>query len=236
MKKLGLIGGIGPESTIAYYRLIIKRFKEITGTNHFPEFLIYNIDLTEMLELIDQENWDELVVFLKARINNLGPVDYVAMASNTPHVVFEQLAQTVDVPLISIVKETINTLSLNNIKRAGLLGTKATMTTGFYQQQAMALGVEIIIPSKNQQDYVHEKYMSELVSNEIDPKTKIEFISIVNQMDMQYDLDCLVLGGTELPLILNETDFSQIQIYDTTKIHVEAIVRKMIAVPTESHH
>jgi len=228
MKKIGIIGGVGPESTVAYYRLIISRFQALTGSNHYPELFIQSIDMTEMLEFVYHQHWKGLVTFLVSKINALPPVDYVAIASNTPHIVFDQLAELVTVPLISIVEETCKVLSDNGIKKVGLLGTSSTMTGGFYQEKATKSGIDIITPLDIQQLYVHEKYMNELVPNKILPETKFEFISIVNQMVELHDLGGLILGGTELPLLLKESDFDGLPVFDTAIIHVEALVRRMI--------
>jgi len=229
MKKIGIIGGVGPESTVAYYRLLISRFQSITGSGHYPEFFIYSIDMTKMLEFVNRQDMKGLVSFLASKINALPPVDYVAIASNTPHIVFDQLAEVVTVPLVSIVEETCKVLARLGVKKAGLLGTRTTMTAGFYQKIGKVSGIDIITPSDKEQVYIHEKYMNELVPNKIQPETKFEFISIVNEMIEQHDLGALILGGTELPLLLNESDFQGLPVMDTAIIHAEALVEKMIA-------
>jgi aspartate racemase len=108
MIKIGLIGGVGPESTIEYYRLIIKRFQERLNTKDYPEIIINSINMTEMLGYVFNNQLDRLVEFLVDRINVLekSGVDFAAIASNTPHIVFERLKEKVSVPLISIVEET----------------------------------------------------------------------------------------------------------------------------------
>lgn len=228
MKKIGIIGGVGPESTVAYYRLFISKFQELTGSDHFPEFFIHNINMTGMLKFVYREDWHGLETFLASKINALPHVDYVAIASNTPHIVFDQLAELVTVPLISIVEETCKVLSDNGVNKVGLLGTRSTMTGGFYQEKATKSGISVITPTEKQQLYVHEKYMNELVPNKIQPETKLEFIAIVNQMVELHDLGGFILGGTELPLLLKQSDFDDLPVFDTAIIHVEALVRRMI--------
>jgi aspartate racemase len=230
MKKIGLIGGIGPESTIEYYRLIIKRFQEKLNTKDYPEILIQSINMTEMLAYVSNNQLDNLVDFLAQRIAVLekANADYVAIASNTPHIVFDRLAVRANVQLISIVEESCQVIQTKKIKKVGLLGTKSTMTNGFYQNVAKKYGIEIIIPNNEYQDYIHQKYMGELVFNHILPDTKRQLIQIVNDLKNNEPIDGLILGGTELPLILKQTDFADIEIFDTTKIHVESIVAKII--------
>lgn len=230
MKKIGLIGGIGPESSIDYYRLIIKRFQERLNTKDYPEIIINSINMTEMLSYIFNNQLDKLVDFLTDRIKILETigVDYGAIASNTPHIVFERLIEKVKIPLISIVEETCKEIDDKKMQRVGLFGTKYTMTNGFYNKVAKKYGIEIIIPVTEKQDFIHNKYMAELVFNRIVPETKKQLIQIVRELKEKESIEGLILGGMELPLILNQSDFGDIKILDTTKIHVESIVTKMI--------
>jgi len=230
MKKLGLIGGVGPESSVEYYRLIIKRFQEKLGTKDYPEILINSVNMTEMLGYVFTGQLDRLVNFLAERIKTLelSGVDFVAIASNTPHIVFDRLSATVNVPLLSIVEETCKKIRDYKMQRVGLFGTKSTMTNGFYNRVAERFGIYIVIPEAVKQDYIHEKYMGELVYNKILPDTKQHLIQIVNELREKESIQGLILGGTELPLILSQSDFNDFEIYDTTKIHVESIVDKMI--------
>jgi aspartate racemase len=230
MKKIGLIGGIGPESSIDYYRLIIKRFQDRLSTKQYPEIILNSINMTEMLSYVFNNQLDKLVDFLSERVRVLekAGVDYGALASNTPHIVFERLADKVKLPLISIVEETCKVINDKKLQRIGLLGTKSTMTNGFYNKVAKKYEIEIVIPEPDKQDYIHDKYMTELVFNKIIPETKKQLIHIVRNLIEKESIKGLILGGTELPLILNQLDFRDIEILDTTKIHVESIVTRMI--------
>lgn len=230
MKKLGLIGGVGPESSIEYYRLIIKQFQERLDSKDYPEMIINSINMTEMLSYVFNNQLDKLVDFLSVRIKSLelSGVDYGAIASNTPHIVYDKLAERTSIPLISIVEETCKVISSKNLQHVGLFGTKSTMTNGFYNRVAERYGIDIIVPDSDRQDYIHHKYMSELVFNKILPDTKQRLIEIVKELKEKRQIQGLILGGTELPLILKQSDFNNIEIFDTTKIHVESIVTRMI--------
>lgn len=230
MKKIGLIGGVGPESTIEYYRLIIKQFQDRLMTKDYPAIVINSINMTEMLKYVFDNQLDKLVDFLVSEITILekAGVDYGAIASNTPHIVFEKVSDRVKIPLISIVEETCKVINDKKIQRVGLLGTKSTMTKGFYNKIAEKYKIDIVIPETNKQDYIHDKYMSELVYNRILPETQKQLIQIVRELKDKESIEALILGGTELPLILNQSDFNDIEVLDTTKIHVESIVTKMI--------
>lgn len=229
MKKIGIIGGIGPESTIQYYRLIIELFRKRLATNHYPEILLQSVDMTEMLSLVSSNKLGELVSYLQKQIKILeaSNIEYVAIASNTPHLVFDKLANSVTVKMISIVEETCKSISNSGLKKVGLLGTKSTMSKGFYQEIGKRYGVEIIIPNEENQNYVHEKYMEELVFNQINTETKNRLIQIVNELYTNENIEGIILGGTELPLILRQEDFKKITLFNTTLIHVNAILDRM---------
>lgn len=230
MKKIGLIGGIGPESSIEYYRLIIKRFQEKLNTKDYPELIINSINMTQMLDYVFNNQLDKLVDFLMERINDLEKtgVDYIAIASNTPHIVFGRLAKKSNTPLISIVEATCKGVIENKISRVGLLGTKSTMTNGFYNNVAKKYGINVIIPDSDKQDYIHNKYMTELVFNKIVPETKEQLIQIIRELKEKESIEGFILGGTELPLILKQSDFVDIKIFNTTEIHVDSIVAKIL--------
>jgi len=232
MKRIGIIGGIGPESTIEYYRLIVKRYQERLDTKDYPEVLISSINLTELLGYVFTNQQDRLVDFMVEKIEGLEKtgIDYIAIASNTPHMVFDRIAERVKTPLISIVEETCRVVNDKKLGKVGLLGTKSTMTNGFYQKVAERYGIEIVIPDTEQQDYIHTKYMSELLFNRIVPETKEQLIRIVRELQEKESIEGLILGGTELPLILKQADFAGIEIFDTTVIHVESMVDRMLEI------
>jgi aspartate racemase len=228
MGKIGLLGGIGPASSIEYYRLVIKGFQQKFNTKHYPEIIINSIDMTRMLDYVFNNQLDELASFLALEIKRLenAGVDFVAMASNTPHIVFDEIQQMVQVKMVSIVKETIQKIILRGLKKVLLFGTKSTMSAGFYQKEAADKGIEIVIPPEKEQNYIHDKYMGELVFNKILPETKKGLMKIVGEIHQKDPLEGLILGGTELPLILYQDDFKYLEVFDTTRIHVEGILHR----------
>jgi aspartate racemase len=229
-KKIGLIAGLGPESTIEYYRLIINRFRERLKTKDNPEFILHSINMTEMIGYLSNNQFDEMVAFLAERVNVLADAgaDYGAITANTPHIVFDRVQEKVKIPLISIVEEACKAVKNKNLQKVGLLGTKFTMTSGFYSKVAKKFKLKIIVPGSSHLDFIHEKYMNELIYNRIYPETKNELMRIVKGMKEKDKIEGLILGGTELPLILNQKDFEDLMVFDTTQIHVESIVEKMI--------
>ncbi|MBN2520820.1 MAG: amino acid racemase [Bacteroidales bacterium] len=227
IKKIGIIGGIGPESTIDYYKLIIKKIKKAVQSSDYPQIIINSINMTQLLNFINQKQFIELVSFLRIEVNKLemAGADFCVLAANTPHIIFDELKENINMPIISIVEETCKKIKIKELDKVGLIGTKFTMEAGFYNKVAEKYNIQIITPDKKQQNYIHNKYMNELVFGIINDVTKVELIGIINNLQKAYNIQGLILGGTELPLILKQDDFNDIIILNTTEIHVDSIVR-----------
>jgi len=225
-KTIGMIGGIAPASTIDYYQRIISRFQERTGQREYPSILINSINLNYMMNLVTQDQLDELVDYLSEEIYVLekAGAKVIFMASNTPHIVYEPLAQRVKTKMVSIVDSTIAYAKSKGYSRLGLFGTISTMEGDFYQDGFEAVGMEIITPMPDERKYIHKVYMEELVRGRFLPETKNHLVSIATRMYNEAQIDCLILGGTELPLIMKTSDFEDIELLNTTKIHVEHIL------------
>jgi aspartate racemase len=165
MKTIGIIGGIGPESTIEYYRLIISSFLDLDQSGNYPKIIINSINMKKMLDLIGENRLGDVSFYLAAEVNKLAAAgaDFAAMASNTPHIVFDQVEQATVLPMISIIKATCRETTNQGIKRVGLFGTKFTMQGGFYEKTFSQHQIEVMVPNDADQDYIHHKYMSELV-------------------------------------------------------------------------
>ena len=226
-KTVGLIGGIAPESTIAYYRQIIARHREVTGGAN-PSIIINSIDLTKMLGFVANDR-AALIAYLSDELNRLADAgaDFAAFASNTPHIVFDELASRSRIPLISIVESAANAAQKRGVKKAGLLGTRFTMQAPFYAEAFAARGMKVVVPEPQDLSYVHEQYMSELVNAKFLDPTRHEMLGIIRRMLSDHNIDCVILGGTELPLLLNDSSAISVPMLDTTAIHVEEIVRKL---------
>jgi aspartate racemase len=151
------------------------------------------------------------------------------VAANTPHLVFDDLRARATIPLISIVEATCEEAKARGFRRLGLLGTRYTMGARFYPDGLLRAGIEMALPSSEDQDYVHEKYMGELVNGVIRPETKEGLLAVVDRLKAREGIDGAILGGTELSLILREQDTAAVPLLDTTRIHVEAIVTRMLS-------
>lgn len=225
-KTIGMIGGIAPASTVDYYQRIIARFQERTGQREYPPIIVNSINMTQMMNLITDDQLDELVDYLSEEIFVLekAGAKVIFMASNTPHLVYDQLAKRVKTKMVSIVESTIAYAQAKGYSRLGLFGTLATMEGEFFQDGFEANGMEIITPMPDERKFIHKIYMEELVRGRFLPESKNRLVSIAQRMYNEGQIDSLILGGTELPLILKSGDMEDIELLNTTKIHVESIL------------
>ena len=231
MKTLGIIGGIAPASTIEYYRLLIATYQQRRPDGSNPPVIINSIDMQTMLRLIAADALDEVTVYLAAEIDKLvqAGAEVGLLASNTPHIVFDRLQGRARIPLISIVEATFAVARGLNLTRVGLLGTRFTMQSAAYPSVFTRRGIMVVVPDASDQEYVHGKYMGELVRGEYLPETRAGLLAVVERLRSREGIDGVVLGGTELPLILHNVADVGIPFLDTGKIHVEAALERMLA-------
>ena len=213
MKILGIVGGISPESTIEYYRLL--------GS---APVIINSIDLQRLLELMTGDR-EALTDYLAEAVQRLAAAGAEAglIAANTPHVVFDEVQKRSRIPLISIVEATCAEAKARGLKRLGILGTRFTMQGRFYPDVFAREGMTIVPPSAEEQTFVHDAYLGELVKGDIRPQTRARLLAIVDAMQARESIDSVILGGTDLSLILHEGDHA-LPLLDTTRIHVRAAV------------
>lgn len=225
-KTIGMIGGIAPASTIDYYQRIISRFQERTGQRDYPSLIINSINMNHMMNLINNDHLDELVDYLSEEIFVLekAGAKVIFMASNTPHIVYQPLVSRLRTKMVSIVDSTIAYAQSKGYRRLGLFGTLSTMEGDFFQEGFEAAGMEIITPMPDERKYIHKIYLEELARGRYMPETKSRLLTIANRMYQEGQIDSLILGGTELPLILKSSDMEDIELLNTTKIHVEQIL------------
>jgi aspartate racemase len=231
MKTLGIIGGLGPESTLDYYQRIIGLYRERTGGEHNPEFIIVSVDLRKGLDFMDANDLKGMADYLLEAIRKLARAgaEFGIISANTPHIVFDDVAPGAPIPLISIVEATRAVAKAQNMKRLALFGTRYTMQADFYQKAFLREEIELLVPEGEDQDYLHEKYFSELVPGKFLPQTRAGLLAIVDRMKAKSAIDGVILAGTELPLILRDPEHNSIPFLDTTRIHCEAAVDQILS-------
>jgi aspartate racemase len=231
MKTLGIIGGLGPESTIDYYGKIIALYRQRTGDGSYPQFIINSINLKKGLDFMDANNLPGMADYLVEEIGKLilAGATFGLISANTPHIVFDDVASRSSIPLISIVEATCIAAKAKKLKRLALFGTRYTMQATFYPKVFSREGIELLLPGPDDQTYIHDKYLNELVSGKFLPATRAGLLAIVDRLKTGSDIDGVILAGTELPLILRDSEHNGIPLLDTTEIHCEAAVTEMLS-------
>jgi aspartate racemase len=233
MKTLGMIGGVGPESTIDYYKNIIALYRERKRDGSYPQFVINSIDLKKGIDFMNANDLPAMAGFLLEEIMKLprAGAEFGLIAANTPHIVFDDIAPKSPIPLISIVEATCAYAKARKLKRLALFGTRYTMQADFYPKVFSREGIELVVPDPKDQDYIHDKYFNELVVGNFLPETRAGLLTIVDRMKTKIDIDGVILAGTELPLILRDETHNGIALLDTGKIHCQAAVDEMFSQP-----
>lgn len=229
MKKLGLVGGMGPESTIPYYHDIVYGVQETMGKSIFPELSIESVNVFNVLKLCGEKKYDELIEYLMSAINNLARsgAEFAALSANTPHIVFDRLREQSPIPLISIVEATCEEAKHRKLKKIGLLGTVFTMTGEFFKAPFVKNGIQVVIPTENEIKMVNEKISTELELGVVKEETLLLFQNVINRMKDENSIEAIVLGCTELPLLLND-EVSSVPCLDTMQIHISSIIKTIL--------
>jgi aspartate racemase len=227
MPIVGIVGGLGPESTIDYYRRIIELWREADRSSS-PAIIIDSLDVNLGIRLVTNDH-QELKKYLLSSLERLSRAgcDFAALAANTPHIVFEALVRESPLPLLSIVEVSAQEASRRGYRRVGLLGTGFTMAANFYPDVFAQSGIEVAIPNDRDRAWLHERYLGELLIGDFRQDTRAGVEQIVKQLRENEHIDAVVLAGTELPLLLKSDTVATVPILDTTELHVHAIVRRL---------
>ena len=231
MKTLGIIGGLGPESTIAYYSQIIASYRQRHPQGDYPSVIINSVNLRYLLSLMETQRLAEAAEYLALEVERLARAgaDFGLLSANTPHIVFDEIQRRSPIPLLSIVQTTCDAAKALGVTKVGLFGTRFTMQAKFYPEVLSRAGISLILPEQGEQDYIHEKYMNELIQGVFLAETRARLWEIARRMKERNGIEGLILGGTELPLILSNEQESPVPLLDTTKIHVERAVAMLLS-------
>lgn len=226
MKRIGIIGGIGPESTVDYYKMIIGAFHERQGVSGYPEIIIYSADLSSLMRILDAADWESLTDWLLEKVVALkrAGAEFAVIGSNSPHIVYDEVSLKAPIPMLSIVEETRKNAQRRGLKKLGLLGTKFTMESDFFKKPFEQKEMAVFVPEKEDQELIHHRLFSEIELGILKDTTREELLSIVRKMIDIHSIDAVILGCTELPLILSKDEFG-IPFLNTTAIHAESIVK-----------
>jgi len=226
MKKIGLVGGISWVSTMDYYKFINEGVNSKLGGLNFAECVLYSLNFGD-IQSVSWVNSFELLLNACESLKKSG-VDSIVLCANTAHLFADKLQETIKIPIIHIGVETAKAVTKQGLNKVGLLGTKFTMEMDFYRNILEEFGLEVMVPEKQEtRDYIQLTIKEELGAGYINNETKKNYITIANEL-IERGAECIILGCTEIPMLISQDDF-KIPVFDTTKIHSQAIVEYIVS-------
>ena len=230
MKTLGIVGGIGPESTIEYYRFILDDYRTRVTDGSAPHLLIDSLDVNRGIAMLDANDVASLTNYLSASVESLARAgaEIALIAANTPHLVFDEVQRRSPIPMLSIVQAACEHVRSRGYARVGLLGTGFTMRARFFPEVFARAGVELVAPNEAEQAVIHKIYIGELLKNQFLPESCNAILSIIERLRAEERVEAILLAGTELPLLLRGAGPEDIPFLDTTVIHVGAAVEAIV--------
>ena len=225
--KFGIIGGIGPASTVDYYNGIITKCLQVGKT--YPQLVIDSVDMNEMCGYFEKEDYSNAISMLVSAIHNLknSGAEYAAIASNTPHIIYDEISRNSPLPVISIVEETCKFIAANSYKKVLILGTGFTMKSGLYEKSLKKYNIEAVTPRPDDIERIHNIIFPNLENGIILAEDKAKMIEISERYIRESSADAVILGCTEIPLMIKENDMS-VPVINTTQIHINAIADLVI--------
>lgn len=227
MGIVGLVGGLGPESTIDYYRRLLDGWSKLDASTS-PSIVIDSLDVQLALRLVANDR-PALIDYLSQSVQRLAGAgaDFIAMTANTPHIVFDELAARSPVPLLSIVETCADEARRRGLQRLALIGTRFTMEAPFYPEVFARRGLTIVTPTVAEIARIHERYIGQLLAGDFRDETRAEIISVIERLRRDERIEGVILGGTELPLLLRAAVVAGLPTLDTTASHVDAILARL---------
>lgn len=228
MKTIGLIGGMSWESTTQYYRIINEKINSELGGFSSGKIILYSVDFDEIEYYMRNNMWEKVELILSqaaVKLEEAG-ADFILICTNTMHKLYSQIQSKLNIEILHIADATAEAILNANIKKVGLLGTKATMELEFYKSRLTSKGIEVIIPKEDDRELVHNIIFNELCIGEIKKESRIEYKRIIKELVIK-GADGIILGCTEIPLLINNKD-SSVPLFDTTLIHVMKAVEKSL--------
>lgn len=225
MKKIGLVGGTGPESTLMYYRELNSRIDKLTSGQTMPELSIESVDFYKVWKYVADRQYEPLVSYLAEKVHNLvaGGAEVVSLTAATMHIVFDALSKRVDTRLVSIPVAIRDEVIRRGYKKVGLLGTLFTMEQDYMKKALRESGIEIYIPEKEDRELVAVRIYEELEHGIVKEATLAEFQKIIGNMREKDGIEAVILGCTELPLLLNK-DNCTIPCIDSVEVHIQKLI------------
>jgi len=221
-KRIGILGGMSPESTIAYYEYITRTYTERFGNYGYPDIIIYSVSFQPYVDWPNQGRWDLVARGLSDAAQKLvaAGADFIVIATNTMHLVLDEVQASVSVPILSLLDAVSDAILARGLRTVGLLGTRFTMEKTFYQQALGRRGIAVLVPNADDREYVNRVIYDELVAGQIREESRDQFVAIIHKLRNR-GAEGVILGCTEIPLLISEAD-AGMPLFDTTTIHAEA--------------
>jgi aspartate racemase len=225
MKTIGIIGGTTWVSTLDYYKLLNQKVNRKLGRNHSARILLYSVDFEDIIRFKAAGNEDALKKMMLDAANKLdyAGAECLLLGANTMHMLADFIQERISIPLIHIAEETAKVIAIKKQKKVGLLGTKVTMEKEFYKNKLADLNIEAIIPSPAERDFINHSIFEEFSREIFSAETKASYTEIIAGLVLR-GAEGIILGCTEIPLLLKQEDFD-VPLFNTTEIHAEAAVK-----------
>ena len=225
MKKIGLVGGTGPESTLMYYKELNLRIDSLTDGKEMPDIAIESVNFRKAWNYVSSGRYGELTDYFSEKVTLLkrSDCDIIALTAGTMHIVFDDIEKKTGVSLISIPKAVCNKAVRRNYKKVGLLGTVFTMEKDYMKKDLINAGIEVFVPCKDDRELIAKRILEELELCIVKDTTLIEFNGIIDKMRKEHEIEAVILGCTELPLLLND-DNSVLPCMDSVDIHIRELI------------
>jgi aspartate racemase len=228
-KTIGLLGGMSPESTVEYYRYITRTYTGRFGDYGYPPVLIHSVSFQPYVDWPNQGRWDLVGKGLSEAARHLetGGADFIVIATNTMHIVVDEVKAGVGIPVLSLLDVVGEAILDQGMKTVGLLGTRFTMEQGFYQNALNSKGIEVLVPGEDDRRLINGTIYDELVKGIVRDEARERFAEIVGELAGR-GAQGVILGCTEIPLLIGPDDV-EVPLLDTTTLHAEAALQYALA-------
>jgi aspartate racemase len=227
-KRIGILGGMSPESTVEYYQYITRTYTERYGDYAYPEVLIYSVSFQSYVDWPEQDRWDLVARGLSeaaCRLEAAG-IDVLLIATNTMHRVIDEVRSSIAVPVLSLLDVVADAVLAHGMRTVGLLGTRFTMEDGFYQDALSRRGIAVLVPGEEERAFVNRVIYGELVAGQIREASRAGYVAIIDELAGR-GAEGVILGCTEIPLLVREEDVD-LPLLDTTVLHAEAALQYVL--------
>ena len=226
MKKIGLVGGTGPESTLMYYKELNSRIDYLTGGKEMPDIAIESVNFRKAWDYVSGGKYRELSSYLSEKVNLLkqSGCEIITLTAGTMHIVYDEIEKNTYVSLVSIPKAVCDEALRREYRKVGLLGTMFTMEQDYMKKDLMSVGIDVFVPCKEDRELIAKRILEELEIGIVKKSTLQEFNAIIDRMRTQYGIESVILGCTELPLLLSDTN-AALPCLDSVDIHIRKLIR-----------